>query len=562
MAHCYPHTLPQSVQNDPRRAAEIKTYHALATLPDSFHILYSVKWLVRNQNQAQDGEADFVIAHPDHGLLVIEVKGGKIAFDATTDTWTSTDCAGNIHRIKDPIEQARQSKYALLSKLKELPGWHGWVTIGHAVAFPDVEISGSPLRPDLPAEIVLDRCKLQDIETAIYNIFAYWRGKDTRSGTLGAERLCMVTQLLARSFELHTPLGVELDEEDERIVRLTEEQMWVLDMLNFQRRAAIQGCAGSGKTMLALEKTRRLAREGFDVLLTCFNVPLANYLSQHVPENVDVFNFHNLCKVLIEEADIYAPPPFDTHEYYNRFLPEKALDAITELGPQYDAIVVDEGQDFCEEWWFILLSLLRDQEEGIFYIFFDDNQMLYDGRNPLPDFLKMPSPFLLTRNCRNTKSIHRLVSRFHPQGNKLECIGPVGRPPVHYAYANSHEMEQFLRRTLHNLVNENKVRNTDIVILTPRANDRSDLPDGKILGNFKLVWREPNTPNEIQVSTVHRFKGLERKVIILAEVDRWAHKDIQAIPRLLYVGCSRARTHLIILHHHHLDLDNLSIERN
>ncbi len=560
MAHCYPREVPQSVLQDPSREAEVKVFRALASLPDPFHVFYSVKWLVRDRRRAQDGEADFVVAHPDLGLLVIEVKGGTIAFDATTGTWTSTSRHGHVYAIKDPVDQARANKYALLSKLQELPGWRGRVTLGHAVAFPDVEVSGGRLRPDLPQVLILDRKKLQDVEAAIRDVFAFWDAKDARDGPLGQDRLRLVTQLLARSFELRTPLGVELDAEDEQIIRLTEQQMWVLDMLRYHRRAAIQGCAGSGKTMLALEKARRLADEGFDVLLTCFNVPLARYLAQHVPDNVEVLNFHDLCKALIDEAGIYATPPRDQDTYYNRFLPEKALDAIGELGPQYDAIIVDEGQDFREDWWVVLTSLLRDEENGILYVFFDDNQMLYEGRNPLPAFLKMPAPFSLTRNCRNTQSIHRLVSRFHPRGDALQCLGPAGRDPVRLPYASNKELRQLLRRTLHDLVNENKVRNTDIVILTPRGQRRTALQDGDTLGNFTLVWREPRRPNEIQVSTVHRFKGLERKVVILAEVDPWAHKDPQTIPRLLYVGCSRARTHLIILHNHRLEWERLGAE--
>lgn len=556
MAQCYPKFVPESIRQDPSRDAEVKVYTALATLPDPFHVFYSVKWLVRHRDHAQDGEADFVVAHPELGVLVIEVKGGSIAFDAKTNAWTSTSRAGTVYSIKDPVEQARKNKYALLSKLQELPGWHGWITLGHAVAFPDIETSRGRLRPDLPQVLILDRKKLQNAEQAIRDVFAYWRGEQGE-GTLGVERLQQITHLLARSFELRTPLGVELDAEDERIVQLTQEQLHVLDMLQAYRRLAVKGCAGSGKTMLALEKARRLASEGFNVLLTCYNIPLADYLAQHVPENVDVFNFHRLCETLIKEADIFTPPPRDQETYYNHSLPENALDAIAELGPRYDAIIVDEGQDFREEWWVVLSSLLYDEEEGIFYVFFDDNQMLYEGRTPLPHFLHMPPPLSLTRNCRNTQAIHRLVRHFHPHGDKLKSIGPPGRAPIRLAYSNHRELHQFIRRTLHELINENRVSNEDIVILTPRGKHRSSLSDGLSLGNFTLVWRPPQHSNEIQVSTVHRFKGLERKVVILAEVDPWAHRNPETIPTLLYVACSRARTHLIIFHNHRLDWQKL-----
>ena len=69
-----------------------------------------------------------------------------------------------------------------------------------------------------------------------------------------------------------------LADDDRELLRLTEQQFAVLDRLRRQRRVSISGGAGTGKTVLALEKARRLAREGSGVLLTCFNRPLADNL--------------------------------------------------------------------------------------------------------------------------------------------------------------------------------------------------------------------------------------------------------------------------------------------
>ena len=560
MAHIYPERLPEYVKQDPSRNAERKVYDALAGLPSAYTVFYSVSWLNRTQaGDVVDGEADFVIAHPDYGVLVLEVKGGGIEFDAATEQWTSTDRYGDTHTIKDPVRQARINKFALLNKLKELPEWRNrWISIGHGVIFPDIEATDLPVIPDLPREIVIDRVDLQDPSQAVQRIFAYWQGADHRP--LGQDGVRMITNTLARSFTLRTSLGVELDYEDARIIELTETQMRILDMLSFQRRAAIQGCAGSGKTMLALEKATRLANEGFDVLLTCFNVALANHLAERTPDNVDVFHFHGLCEILIEEAGIQAPPPHDQQKYYNEFLPNMLLDAIDELGPQYDAIIVDEGQDFKEDWWLGLQELLRDQEKGVFYVFFDDNQNLYRGADHIPGLIDLP-PFSLTDNCRNTQTIHHLVARFHPDGSSLRCIGPEGRPPLWVPYSSHRELEAQVRRTLHRLINEERVAAHDLVILTPKAEHRSVFKDGMRLGNFRLTRKPPEKGNRsIWVTTVHAFKGLERKVVLLAELDPWASRDLE---RVLYVGCSRARTHLIIFHNHRLDPETLQeIEPN
>ncbi len=549
-ARFFPERLPESLLRDPRREAERYVYRALQVLPNPYVVFYSVAWLSRTNAGSRDGEADFVIAHPELGILVLEVKGGGIAYDAVTGQWTSTDRIGEIHHIKDPAEQARRSKHALLAKLQDLPGWgNRWITLGHGVVFPDVAATETALRPDLPPEIVLDRHSMDDPATAIRRVFAFWHGQDRRAAGPGVDGMRLLVDLLGRSFRLRTPLGVELEYEEERIVELTEEQMRVLDVLAYQRRAAIQGCAGSGKTMLALEKARRLANEGFDVLLTCFNLALAQHLCQRVPEGVTVRNFHGLCEALIEQAEIRAVPPQDTQAYYDEFLPTMLLDAIDELGPQYDAIVVDEGQDFKEDWWIGLQALLQDPEQDVFYVFFDDNQNLYRGANHIPGIIDSP-PFRLIENCRNTQRIHQLVARFHPQGESIGCRGPDGREPQWIAYSSHRELEDQVRRALHRLINEEGVAAQDVVILTPKAERRSVFKEGKRLGNFTLT-REPFPQGATQIwaTTVHAFKGLERKVVLLAEVEPWSRN----LETLLYVGASRARTYLLIFHNHRLD---------
>jgi len=57
--------------------------------------------------------------------------------------------------------------------------------------------------------------------------------------------------------------------------------MTLLDNLAAHNRAAIEGAAGTGKTVLAMEKARRLATTGRRVLLLCFNSPLAQDLAAY-----------------------------------------------------------------------------------------------------------------------------------------------------------------------------------------------------------------------------------------------------------------------------------------
>src|SRR5210317_1228959 len=96
MAQMYPAQIPSYVRNNPLRAAECKTYDAFENqLDDSFHVFYSSPWIGTSRTGEEiDGEADFTIAHAQLGMLVIEVKGGRIDIEQGSRKWTSTDRNG------------------------------------------------------------------------------------------------------------------------------------------------------------------------------------------------------------------------------------------------------------------------------------------------------------------------------------------------------------------------------------------------------------------------------------------------------------------------------------
>jgi len=538
VAKVYPERLPESILSDPKRNAEKKVFEALSGLGSSFVVFYSVAWQSRKEGWARDGEADFVIAHPDYGVLVLEVKGGGVSFDAPSGQWTTTDRYGSSFVI-DPVEQARKSHYTLLDKLKDLPEWDSsrFLTIGHAVCFPDVVVENKSLRLDLPREIVVDHADLKNIDETIQRIFEHWADKNWRA-PLGKDRLAIVESLLARSFKMTTPLGVELDREDKKLIELTEQQFRLLNFLASRRRALIAGCAGSGKTMLAIEKARQLHEQGFRVLLTCFNSDLADDLAKRLPD-ISVLHFHGLCREMAKETGFSVQPAKNEQEYYDVILPEMLMKAVDETGPMFDAIIVDEGQDFLETYWVALAGLLKEKE-GIFYVFYDDNQNLYGGAS-LKGIVD-DEPFLLPENCRNTKSIHKVVNAFYSDRTRMICNGPEGRTPELHIYRDSADMLKNIQSVLNKLVNEEHIQVEDIVILTPYAQEKSALKAGARLGNFSLSGTPSRRRNEVQVTTIYKFKGLERKVVILAEVDGGFKYNPEI---LMYVGSSRARTHLL-----------------
>lgn len=543
MAKIFPERLPESIKSEPKRNAEIIVYQALQKLEDDYRVFYSASWQQRRINQsAVDGEADFIVAHPKMGMIIFEVKGGGVAYDATAGVWTSIDRNGETHTIKDPIEQAKRNRYALQDKLMDLPGWdqRRFINIGQAVVFPDIVVTDKLLKPDLPRDIIVDHNDLDEIHLVIPQIMRYYSSSDMSIGSLGHDRMSLLEKLLAKSFNIRTPIGVEIDYLEEKLIQLTEDQMRLLDFLGTRRRAAISGCAGSGKTMLAVEKARRLFDEGFEVLLVCFNNALADYLSGKLPD-ISVITFHGLCEYLVKEAGMTPQNYKDIHDYYDRVLPEAGFDAAIALGKKFDAIIVDEGQDFRDEYWMAINELV-DEAQGILYIFYDDNQNLYRG-SPINTIINEP-PFMLIENCRNTKLIHELVRQFHTHKEVMDSKSPEGFQPEIIYYSCDAQLKKNLQSLLHKLIQEERIYNYDIVILTPHSQQKTAIKNGEKLGNFSITENSAQRQYEVQCTSVYKFKGLESKVIILVEISSAVRERLR---ELMYVGCSRAKSYLVIM---------------
>ena len=120
-------------------AAERRLYEGfLEQLGEEFVIYHSVDWVVGGRAGRDEGEADFVITHPELGLLALEVKGGRVAFDPATKRWTQTGHSGTHVLDEDPFHQAKGAMHSLVRILEGQPGWERWKpSFGFGVAFPD-----------------------------------------------------------------------------------------------------------------------------------------------------------------------------------------------------------------------------------------------------------------------------------------------------------------------------------------------------------------------------------------------------------------------------------------
>ena len=99
-------------------------------------------------------------------------------------------------------------------------------------------------------------------------------------------------------------------------------------------------------------------------------------------------------------------------------------------------------------------------------------------------------------------------------------------------------------RALETLILQESVEADHIAILTGIAAEKSVLWRGRLLGKVTLTRDQDADPGKVLLESIKRFKGLERRVVILADID---NLDPENDVEQLYVGFSRARTHLIVI---------------
>ena len=542
----YPERLPEKVRREPKLWAEVEMYDALARcMGFGWVVFYDVAWLgkVGQFDAPRDGQTDFIVAHPEKGILLIEVKGGKIRFDGPSRQWISTDREGVDHKIS-PFSQVRDSKYALRNKLLEQRVLQKcWIELAHAVAFPALPRPEVAVTPDAPPEIIIGRNDMHRLAERIEEVLQYSHGASGHGFRHGPLLVKELTRLVATSIELPNPLAVQAAEEEREMIRLTESQVRMLTLLKRIRRAGIGGGAGSGKTFLAIEKAKRLADEGFRTLLTCYTAPLADFLKSVAGgvENLDVLSVPELCRQLVPR--LTTEFNVETERSYS----ESLYDTMQRLDARpYDALVVDEGQDFTEEWWLALESCLREPSDGIFYVFHDTHQTLNRAGGMLPDGM---NEYPLEDNVRNTQTICRTLVKHYRGETSIQARGPVGRKVEVHEYDSESRLAAVLGQVLHRLVERERFRCREIVVLTPKH----PLPKSCLLRlglahGYRLVDRQPDKgTREILCLSIQDFKGLERPVAIVAELDETLPPDEDLRDALLYVAFSRPRHHLVVV---------------
>ncbi len=552
MARLFPKIDPSEIENPGER----KVAQALVgQLPSRVEIFHSFHWMGDGRKgTVVEGECDFVILDPEEGLLFVEVKGGSLDFDPERMEWHRTTPRGERRLLgKDPFEQVRKSMHEIVDRIAAvMPGAKRSppFTYGYAVAFPDCRYTGS-LPPSIVPDQLLDAIKCSAMSTSVERVFNRFRVSQHRA--LSSQDVQSVHDALFPRYAIVPVTWRKVEDQEARLNRLTKEQQGLLAFLGDHTLAAIKGVAGSGKTILALAKAQESARKGLRTLFLCYNRPLKDWVLQALPDSTSdglvVDTYHGLVADLCKQArvqfrDIDGDGDAD---FWRDLAPEKLIEACSMLSEshKFDAVIVDEGQDFHDLWWTSLEDVFRKpNDKACYYVFFDPNQNLYVQNPSIPG--ELGSPFQLPVNCRNTVRIAEHCASLVHLSNKVKDGAPTGDAPEFLSAPTLRDAFQLAGKHVREwcMPSAGGLKTSQVAVLVPSGSDR----DWSAI--FKTVsatadfdkWR---ADKGVLIAPWRRFKGLEADAIVIIE-EASKSEDLKEIANR-YVARSRAKHLLTVI---------------
>ncbi|MFC9362438.1 NERD domain-containing protein [Rhodococcus sp. NPDC057014] len=496
--------------------------------------------VVANQrvtDRLKDHEIDFVVALEGYGIVCLEVKGGQIWHDGSD--WYQEQRKGPT--VIHPVRQARDALYALRSYVEADPRWsQGRLRWDHVVVFPNTELTDDFGLPECPRWKVIDRGDLDDVVSRLQKVLS---GQQLDRPALSEGAVDQLTTVLSgRGLPQRDVVARAIAHEDAADA-LTAQQSAILDAIRLLHRVEVRGGAGSGKTFLAVEKARRLAKQGQRVALICYSHGLASYLERltatwsYKERPAYVGEFHALGQLWgAPEGPDESIRNTDTVQFWEHDLPRHMADLASALPlrDRFDAVVVDEAQDFADDWWGPLLAALRDDEAGGIYVFSDEGQRVFDRQGVPPIQLV---PLVLDHNLRNTRQI---ADSFTPLvGQRMRLLGGEG-PDVLFVPCAAEDALTIADDQIDSLMDEGW-RPEDLALLATGSRHPEQV-SRQTEGNA-AYWDSFWDTEQVFYGHVLGFKGLERRAVVLALNE----KVVQERSReRLYVGLSRARDQLVV----------------
>ena len=541
---------PDPPRIPPHLLSEREVLAALKTLPPEAHVFARLSILDPETNQ--DRELDFVVLHPELGIVIVEVKGHGV--EPQGDHWVRVHPDGTRQRLEEtPGEQLTRQQYLLLHFLKKAGlGFVPQITRVLALPFLPVR-AGQALGTDLPACRILTREKMRQPFLALREAVSggrpweHWKAlEQARNYHVHQDTFQELLNALTPVLLPPPSLAEILEAEGE--VQDVQAQLLLNHLAhNFsQGRYHVTGAPGSGKSLLGRKVARLWAAEGRKVLVVAFNKALT-YATQNALDDLIrskqavVSTYHDLAVTLLQDAQ--ALPAFTTGSaFFNTDLPAALERCAPAIRDRWDALLVDEAQDLEPAWVEQLVALLRDPAKNPVLILEDPAQSLFrQARHTLGH------PWRLDLSLRQNAAIRRAAIQALPT-----CGWPLPEPgeeldsAVQSRGSGPGSWKQDLAEVLEELQKDG-LEASQVLILAPHRPQTLGIRDGEVLGPWSVNavpdWWDGEKAGHVRFGTVQGFKGLEADVVVYL-APAYRHKDG---PRLRYTALSRARHRVVIL---------------
>jgi hypothetical protein len=523
-----------SFLDDHTPPGERDVFNMLAAGPDDWVALHSLD--LAPWNRGLRTEIDFVVLLPDTGILCLEVKShDTISFE--NGRWHPPDIR------RSPFKQASDGRHTFYRRLRELAPQFSQVPVVHCCVFTHARFDLVP-NLSVPARELIDGRLFRSFVSAE----AFCADLKTRmQGSIAAERTLhpiarplsptqvdtiVKTCLPIQKRRLHTREEIERREQEvERLLRI--QQKPIVQLATMNDRVVVNGPAGTGKTLIAMEVARRIAESGRRTGLVCFNHLVGDWMHEQVQRWAPPMLIAGRAIQVMAEMTGVRIPKTPSLRYWDQELPEQLEERLTDpdlrLSAMFDYLVVDEAQDLLARpalWECLTRFLDGGITSGSYCLFGDFENQVLGERRAMETALSVirstgrPATYHLSENCRNYKIVGESAVRLSGlsrgmYSGYMRAGGGLQNYDISF-YADEREQQELVARWLKEFKSQG-YKPSDISVLSFRTSE--DCAAARLsAAGFRLRPAWQHAADCIAYASVQAFKGLENKVIILTDV--------------------------------------------
>lgn len=519
-------------------SGELETLELLRRgLPDDYTIFHGVHWAREYSRYTLFGEVDFVIVNRDGKILVIEQKNGALIEterDLIKDYGTKQKNVGDqLHRAIDNIRGKFERQHPSGERL----------VLDYLVYCPEHRITKINSAA-LDRSRIVDAAAKDGLVERIVQLLEAGSGHDR----FQAER---VLGFFTRSFDLLPDVHAHRRAQERTYTRLSGGLIKLIDDLEMTPfRLRIRAVAGAGKTQVARHFYDRCLAQGKRPLLICFNRPLRDQLLATVGEGGCVETWYGLCHRFLESLghQLDFNNVGGSAEFWSE-VEELVLDAPVGAEWKFDAVIIDEAQDF-QPHWHDLLGLFQKEDADLLWLEDPAQNILSRQDSGVAEMVT----YNARDNFRTPHSIAQFIAKVLPEFAFEPRNDSPGFGVKVHGYQDAQDQVRLADKAVKALRRQG-FEHEDIVVLTCRGLQNSALseveeldgvPLRRFTGAYDAAGNQLWTEGGLTFESVYRFKGQQAPAVVLIDVDP-GDKDLARQRRLLFTGMTRPTVRLELL---------------